>query len=213
MSLRRLAKRWTYDLSHVATRLAAVVLLNIRVRGRHHLPREGGVLVCANHQSYLDPVLVGLACDRRLNYLARETLFRFAPFRLLIQWYDAIPIQRDGLGLAGLKETLRRLRRGELVLIFPEGTRTRDGRVAPLKPGFCALARRGHVPLLPVGIDGAFEAWPRGRAWPRLATVQVELGAPLTAAEVAGMDDAQLIDELERRIRFCHARAARGCLT
>ena len=92
----------------------------------------------SNHQSHLDPVLVGLASDQRLNYLARDTLFGFAPFRWLINSLDAIPIDREGLGLGGLKETLKRLKRGESVLMFPEGTRTRDGEVGRLRPGFCA---------------------------------------------------------------------------
>src|SRR6185369_4246968 len=95
---------------------------------------------------------------------------------------DAIPIDRDGLGLAGLKETLKRLKRGEMVLIFPEGTRTPDGQVAPLKPGFCAIARRANVPLVPVAIDGAFDAWPRFSPVPRPATIHVEFGPPIEPA-------------------------------
>ena len=125
--------------------MLAVVVFRIRCFGREHVPPSGGGLVMSNHQSNMDPVLVGLATNRRLNYLARETLFAFAPFRWLIKSLDAIAIDREGLGLAGLKETLRRLKRGELVLIFPEGTRTRDGEIAPLKSGFCAVARRIRV--------------------------------------------------------------------
>jgi len=155
-------------------------------------------------------VLVGLCSNRRLNYLARESLFAFAPFRWLIQSLDAIAIDREGLGLAGLKETLRRLRRGELVLIFPEGTRTHDGEVGPLKPGFCSLARRGRVPLVPVGIDGAFDAWPRDHRWPSLAAIHVCIGEPITVDQVRQLDDDRLVAELRRRICECHERARRG---
>jgi len=166
--------------------------------------------VLSNHQSNLDPVLIGLACDRRLNYLARVTLFRFAPFRWLIASLDAIPIDRDGLGLNGLKETLRRLKRGEMVLIFPEGTRTSDGEVASLRPGFSALAKRARVPLVPVAIDGAFRAWPRSRALPRLATIEIEFGPPLMPDELQSYDERQLVDEVDRRIRRCHRQARRN---
>lgn len=190
-------------------RLAAVVLLGVRCHGRRHIPAAGGVLVLPNHQSHLDPVLVGLACNRHLNYLARETLFRYLPFRWLIQSLDAIPIDREGLGLAGLKETLKRLKRGEMVLIFPEGTRTRDGQMAPLKPGFSALARRAQVPLLPVGIAGAYDAWPRWHLLPRRAIVHVCFGPSLKPEVVAHYTDRELVLELERRIRQCHAQAQR----
>lgn len=167
-------------------------------------------MVLSNHQSHFDPVLIGLACDRRLNYLARDTLFGFAPFRWLIQSLDAIPIDREGLGLAGLKETLRRLRAGELVLIFPEGTRTRDGEVASLKPGFSALARRANVALLPVAIEGAFEAWPRRRLLPRTATIHIQFGEPLSSEAAAAYDERQLVAEMERRVRTCHVLARRS---
>ena len=99
------------------------------MRGRETLPEEGALLVCCNHQSHFDPVVVGLARDRRLNFLARDKLFALAPFRWLIQSLDAIPIDREGVGLAGIKETLKRLKRGEMVVVFPEGTRTDDGSV------------------------------------------------------------------------------------
>ena len=207
MSRRSLAKRLWYGFLQVLFRGLGVVLFGVRCEGRGRLPEEGGVLVLSNHQSHLDPVLVGLACDRRLNYLARETLFGFAPFRWLIKSLDAIPIDREGLGMAGLKETLRRLKREELVLIFPEGTRTHDGEVAELKPGFSALAKRGNVSLLPVAIEGAFEAWPRWRPWPRLNILQVQFGQPLLPEQAAALGDRELVAELQRRIAECHALA------
>jgi 1-acyl-sn-glycerol-3-phosphate acyltransferase len=203
------AKRVTYDLSRLAARLVGVALFQIRCQGRRNFPRCDGALVCSNHQSYLDPVLVGLACDRRLNYLARQTLFDFRLLGGLIRWYDAIPIQRDGLGLSGLKETLRRLRRGELVLVFPEGRRSNDGQVARLKPGFCALARRAKVPLISVGIDGAFDAWPRDRRWPRLVPIGIHVGPPLWPSDFLSLSDAELVSLVEQRIRGCHQAARR----
>lgn len=201
---RSLPKRLWYGLVRFVCRLLATLLFQIRVKGREWIPHDGGVMVLSNHQSHFDPVLIGVACDRRLNYLARESLFYFTPFRWLIQSLDAIPIDREGLGLAGLKETLRRLKRGELVLIFPEGTRTHDGEMAPLKPGFSALAKRANVPLLPVAIEGAYQAWPRRQLLPRLATIHVQFGEPLSPAAAAAYDERQLVMEIERRIRTCH---------
>ncbi|HUY32776.1 MAG TPA: lysophospholipid acyltransferase family protein [Pirellulales bacterium] len=204
-SSRSLPKRLWYRLIHLVCRLLAVVAFRVRVAGREHVPASGGVMVLSNHQSHLDPALIGLACDRRLNYLARETLFGFAPFRWLIHSLDAIPIDREGLGLTGLKETLRRLKQGEMVLIFPEGTRTHDGEVAAFKPGFSALARRTAVPLLPVAIEGSFDAWPRQRLLPGLATIHIRFGEPISPEETQAFGERALVTEVERRIRACHA--------
>jgi 1-acyl-sn-glycerol-3-phosphate acyltransferase len=209
MAQRSLPKRIWYDFLRIVCRLAGTIAFGIRVRGRELVPSAGGALVMSNHQSHLDPVLIGLASDRRLNYLARQTLFRFAPFRWLINSLDAIPLDREGLGLSGLKETLSRLKRGELVLIFPEGTRTRDGEVGAFKPGFCALARRANVPLLPVAIDGAFDSWPRTRPLPTPAIIHIQFGPPLTAEEITRFDDDGLVAEMHRRISACHAEACR----
>jgi len=187
--------------------LISVVFFRVRYGGWQNVPLGGGGLVCSNHQSNLDPPLVGMCFNCRLNYLARDTLFGFKPFRWLIRSLDAIPIDREGLGLSGLKETLRRLKRGELVLLFPEGTRTTDGEVGPFKPGFCAVARRAKVPLIPVGMHGAFDAWPRRRKLPRPATIHIYIGQPITPEQAAAMSDDELVALLHQRICDCKERA------
>lgn len=202
-------KRVGYRAIRVLARLTAVALFGFRCFGSKNMPPEGPVLVCSNHQSHLDPVLVGLVFPRRLNFVARESLFRLAPLRWLIQFLDAIPIDREGLGLQGIKESIRRLRRGEAVLIFPEGTRTRDGEIAELKPGFCSLARRTQAALLPVAIDGAYQAWPRNARTIRLARIQVCVGEPIWFGDYEPIDDRQLVAELQQRMAACHA-ALRG---
>ncbi len=204
---RTLAQRLGYDALRVLARLLGVGMFGLRVEGRDNWPEAGGGLVCANHQSYFDPPLVGLTCDRRMNYLARDTLFRVPGLAQLIWFLDAIPIDREGGGLAGLKETLKRLKAGELVLIFPEGTRTHDGEVAPLKPGFIAVARRSKVPLVPVGIDGAYQSWPRTAKLPRPTRLAVVIGPPISPEQVAELTDEDLLAELEQRILNCHAEA------
>ena len=189
-----------YNFLHVLCRLLAVSIFGFRSTGRSNQPQTGPLLVLSNHQSHLDPVLIGLTLDRRLNFLARSTLFHFPPFRRLIESLDAIPIDREGLGLSGLKETLARLKRGEAVLLFPEGTRTESGELGPLKPGFCALARRHHVIMLPTAIRGAFAAWPKGALLPRLAPIEVRVASPLYPDLIAQLSDEQLVEEVRRRI-------------
>ena len=209
-SRRPLWKRVWYDSLRVICRLMLVMICGIRARGRQNIPTTGGMLVLSNHQSHLDPVLVGLCFNRRLNYVARDTLFGFAPFRWLINSLDAIPIDREGLGLSGLKETLRRLKRGEMVLLFPEGTRTEDGLVAPIKPGFCALARRANVPLLPVAVDGSFTAWPKWEKYPHRAMIQVQIGEPIWPVQLSKLTDDELVAEIQRRLVEAHAAARIG---
>jgi 1-acyl-sn-glycerol-3-phosphate acyltransferase len=188
-------------------RLLVVLIFRYRCAGQRHLPDSGGALVLSSHQSYLDPVLIGVTRSRPFHYLARETLF-VGPLAWLIRSLNGIPVDREGTGLSGLKETLRRLKRGEIVVIFPEGTRTPDGHVQPLKPGFAALARRAGVPLVPAAIVGAFESWPRSTRVPRPGRIHVEIGVPLLPSELAGYDDRQLVSEIERRIGACHERAS-----
>jgi 1-acyl-sn-glycerol-3-phosphate acyltransferase len=109
--------------------------------------------------------------------------------------------------MAGLKETLRRLKRGEIVVIFPEGTRTTDGEVQSLKPGFAALARRAGVPLIPAAIVGAFECWPKHQPWPGSGQIRVRYGRLMMPEEITTFDDRQLVAEVERRIAECDAEA------
>jgi len=202
-------QRFGYSVARSLCRLVGVTVFQVRCFGHQHVPSEGGVLICSNHQSYLDPILVGLGFRRHCSYLARDTLFRFGPFARLISFVNAIPIDREGGGIRGLKETLKRLKHDQMVLIFPEGTRSQDGNIAPLKPGFLVLARRGRVPLLPVALDGAFDAWPRKAMLPRPSVVRVCIGEPISPESAAAMNDEQLLAEVESRIRACHAEARR----
>ena len=200
-------QRSVYDLSRIGVRWVGWILLRLKLLGAEKFPADGGALVCSNHQSDLDPVLLGALCPRRMNYLARETLFNSKLFGALIRFYDAIPVKRDGMSISGLKATLKRLKRGELVLIFPEGTRTKNGAVSPLKSGFCMLARKAGVPLVPVGIAGAYDVWPRDKKLPRLAAVCLVTGEPIPAEVVAELDDNQLVSLLQERIEACFETA------
>jgi 1-acyl-sn-glycerol-3-phosphate acyltransferase len=203
---RSLPKRVWYRFSQCVLQLSGLLAFRVRYSGLRNIPTKGGVLVVCNHQSALDPPLVGMASPRRMNYLARETLFRFAPLSWLIRSLDAIPVDREGIGLGGLKESLRRLKRGEMVLIFPEGTRTGDGEIAAFRPGFTALAVRSGAAILPAAIEGAFAAWPRHCVLPRLGRIHVYYGPPLSSREVKGWTHPELLAEIERRVRECHAR-------
>jgi 1-acyl-sn-glycerol-3-phosphate acyltransferase len=204
---RPLWKRLGYDFLHLSLRQSALLFTRVRCEGRMNMPMEGRVLVCSNHQSSLDPPLIGMALDRRLNFLAKQSLFKIPLFKYLIRYLDAIPIDREGASLSGIKETLRRLKQDEAVLIFPEGTRSRDGKLNPLKTGFVAVARRSKAPLVPVAIDGAYQCWPPSRSFPWPHPVAIVVGKPIVAEEFEQMTDEELLAELETRIQACFATA------
>jgi 1-acyl-sn-glycerol-3-phosphate acyltransferase len=199
-TVRSLLQRAWYSLCKRLLQLLAAVY-GIRFTGRENIPAQGGVLVVCNHQSHFDPPVVGLGCPRRMSYLARDTLFRFRPFGWLLHSVGVIPLNREGTGLAGIKEALRRLKRGEIVVVFPEGTRTHDGRVAPFRPGFTALAAHSGAAIVPAAIEGAFQVWPRWKKLPGLGRIRVHYGQPIPAAEVASRKERELLAEVERRVR------------
>ena len=175
-----------------------VLVFGLRVHHRRRFPRTGGVLVVANHQSYLDPILAAAGMPRAFHPMARESLFRFAPFRWLIRSLYAFPVRRGTADLVAVKEALRRLKAGGVVLVFPEGTRTRDGSIGPMHGGPAAIAARAGVPIVPMVIDGAFEAWPRTHVLPRPGCIRVACGWPVSVGG-SGADDPEAVMAAVRR--------------
>jgi len=196
-----LLQRWWYAFCQLGCQLGLVLGFHYRVWGREHVPPRGGVLLVSNHQSFLDPVLVAVGLPRQVHYMARHSLFRKPAFAWLIRSLNAFPLRRGGVDVGAVRETVARLRRGEVVLVFPEGTRTRDGHIRRLQRGVELLARRGRAPIVPVVIDGAFEAWPRHRRWPGLGTVRVLFGPALRPQELAEGDRGGVAEILGTRLR------------
>ena len=179
-----------------------ILAFRLRVFGRRHIPTEGPVLFVSNHQSFLDPVLIGVAQRREVHYLARETLFRHPIFRRLIVSLNALPVRRDEADMAAFKRALRVLRKGEQLLIFPEGTRTRDGGLQPIRPGWALLAARSGATIVPAIIEGAHDAWPRTAKVPRRRRIAVAFGEPFQLATT----DRDAMDAATERIRTTWAR-------
>jgi 1-acyl-sn-glycerol-3-phosphate acyltransferase len=198
--------RCLYAALWVICRTLGISVFGVRTRFAEPLPKTGGLLVLSSHQSHLDPLLLGLACDRRLSSLARASLYKFKPFGYVITALDAVPIDREASALAGMKTVIRRLEGGAAVILFPEGTRTRDGQLGDVKGGFAIIARRAGVPIVPAAIVGAHECWPRTARFPRPGRIRLEFGSLLSPAAVAAMDDEALVAECTRRLTDLDAR-------
>lgn len=161
------------------------IFYGYRVTGRHNLPKKGAVLLVSNHQSYFDPVLIASRIRRPIRFAAMAQLFKIKILSFAMRIFGTICIDRDNPDKSAYKEILKRLKRDEAVTIFPEGTRTRDGNIQPLKPGFVRLALRSGACILPVVITGAYEVWPRQCTLPRLkGLVVVKFYPPILLSDL-----------------------------
>lgn len=158
-------------------------------RGRHfglkNVPTSGGVLLASNHQSFLDPISTTCGLPREGNYMARDTLFKNPWFGRLIRLVNAFPVKQGEGDIGAVKEILRRLKDGKLVLVFPEGTRTRDGSIGKINANSMSIAKKAKASIVPTVIDGAFEAWPRSQCLPRPGNTHVTYAKAITPEEVA----------------------------
>jgi 1-acyl-sn-glycerol-3-phosphate acyltransferase len=190
-----------YWFLQTCVQLVAPVYFRYRARGMENVPAEGAALLVANHQSFLDPVFAGLPFSRPLRFLARSTLYRGPLLTFVFNRLCAIPVNRDAAGSGTIRVAAAHLQQGHLVGIFPEGTRSVDGRLGPLKPGFIALLRRAEVPIIPVGLAGTGAAFPRGSWFIRPRKCRVVYGPPLqpeVLAKLKGRGSEEALLEVVR---------------
>ena len=201
-------KRLFYYLARFPVNLFFMIFYGVRFYGRNHLPESGGVVLICNHQSHFDPPLLAAGLRRRLNFLARKSLFKFKPFAWLIDMLDAIPLDKEGIGFAGIMESLKRLKNGEVVLVMPEGERTWDGKIAPFLQGSLLLALRTKSAILPAAISGCYEAFPRTQKFPMLwGRIRVVYGKPLLYEEIKDMTEEELRRLCETRVAELYREA------
>jgi len=193
--------RWIYSGVRLFCRFVLGTCFRVRAFGAEHLPAHGPVLIASSHQSYLDPILVGAFVRRPLQFMARDTLFRNRAFAWLIRTFNAFPVKRGTSDITSIRLCLRLLRASRAVLLFPEGTRTSDGRIQPIQSGVVTLSRRSGAPIVPVTLEGVFEAWPRTRRFPRWARILVAYGEPVTLDDIADLDDRAAAAMITHRMR------------
>lgn len=168
-----------YRLPQFLARFIFKIYFRLRVVGYKNIPAEGPCIIVANHTSFLDPLLICTVVPRIIHYIT----FAYFYYHPLLHWYlkrvYCVPIKQDGKDISALKQALRLLKKGELLGIFPEGKRSVTGSLMKGLPGTSLIALKARVPILPVGIQGAYEAFPKGSIFPKPKPITVVFGEPL----------------------------------
>jgi 1-acyl-sn-glycerol-3-phosphate acyltransferase len=152
--------RLRWKIGRIIAYILAKTLFGFRVSGQHHLVKNSGQLLVANHRSNIDPFFVGLAAGQEIYFMAKQELFNISKFfSWLISFWNAIPLARDIQASEAIRKCATLLKNKRTVLIFPEGTRNKYDEMLPFKPGFGFLAITNQVPIVPVAISGVREVW------------------------------------------------------
>ena len=189
-----------YRFSRKMLQIGILTWLQFRAFGRHHAPAKGSVIFIANHQSFLDPMMVGMCIQRPMNFMARDSLFRNKIFAWMISSVYAFPVRRGTADVGAMKEAMRRLKKGGQVLLFAEGTRTKDGRIAKFLPGVALLAQRSAQWTVPVMLEGAYDAWPKTQLLPSRGHMIVRFGRPIPQSEAKKLKPAEFVESVRQSI-------------
>ncbi len=173
-----------YRLGWMSFRVIFRFYFRWRVFNPERVPLTGAVILASNHESFLDPPLVGAGVNRLINFLARENLFAIPIVGAVLRKWQVVPVDREGGGARGLKAILDRLLGGGAIILFPEGTRTRDGKLQPARPGIGLTVMKSNAPVVPVRVFGTFRAYGRHMRFPLPRCVKVKYGRPLQFASL-----------------------------
>ncbi len=178
---------WYFTLYHL-TRLIARVFFRFRVLHPERVIHKGPVILAMNHESYLDPPFAGIASRRAIYFLARKSLLDVPVLGWVLPKINVVPVDQEGGDRSALKALIRILRANHGTLVFPEGSRTLDGKLQPAQPGVGLLIAKTLAPVVPMRIFGAHEALPRGGGRLRFCPITIVVGEPLrfTAADIEG---------------------------
>ncbi len=168
-----------YQTAYYLTRAVAHCCFDYRVFNREAIPPAGGLILAMNHQSFLDPPLAGIACDREVYFLARKSLLRIPVLGRFLLDLNVIPYDQEGTDMSALKSVIRVVRAGEAAVVFPEGTRSRDAQLLPAQSGLGLIVAKTLAPVVPMRIFGAHEAFPRDASKVRLSPITLVVGEVL----------------------------------
>jgi 1-acyl-sn-glycerol-3-phosphate acyltransferase len=165
------------------------MMFSMRVIHPERMVESGPLLIAVNHSSFFDPPLAGICSHRGVFYLARKTLLKWPFFGPLFPAMNVIPVERDGNDMSALREVIKKVKEGNAVLLFPEGTRSRDGDLQPARAGIGLVIAKTGAPVLPMRIFGAYEAFPKSARRFQLSQITVVIGEPIhfSAEEISNV--------------------------
>jgi 1-acyl-sn-glycerol-3-phosphate acyltransferase len=155
------------------------IFFRLRIVGSENCPKNGPLIIAPNHTSFLDPLIAGFAVPRELNFMARNSLFRNKIFCNILKSVNAVPLKREGTDVGAMRLAIDKLCMGKAVLIFPEGTRSKDGNLGAPRAGIGFLAASSGANILPCYIKGSRESLPKGAVFPRFRKITIYVGKPL----------------------------------
>ena len=198
-------KKWLGTVWHSIARFFCTMIVcslyRVRAYGMKNVPKKGAVLVICNHQSFLDPIFSQSWVLRNFHFVARDTLFQIKFFGGLINSLYTIPIKRGQADVSAIKTIIEKLKEGLPICLYAESSRTSDGKIDDVKSGFSLLSRRSGATVVPTVIEGAFEAWPRTRKFPKISKVAVAYGEAFTAEQVKELGDKEFARILTGKLR------------
>jgi 1-acyl-sn-glycerol-3-phosphate acyltransferase len=172
-----------------------------KVIGRENVPMRGGVLLCGNHRSYIDPPALGAGCPRPVHFMAKEPLFGIPVVGFLIRRVGAFPVRQHAADRAALRMAIELLQKGECVGMFPEGTRNLTSEtLIPPEPGVGLIALRAQVPVIPVALINTAKLLPPHSIFFRFTRIKVIYGKPVDLADLCGQSGREAVEEVGRRI-------------
>jgi 1-acyl-sn-glycerol-3-phosphate acyltransferase len=196
-----------YLLGYSLSKAIAKTFFNYRVIGAENMIEEGPCIIAANHCSYLDPPLVGVACKRAIHYLARKSLLDVPILGPILPELNVIPVDQKNADRSALMGAIRVVKNGGAVLIFPEGSRSPDGQLQPAQPGIGMIAAKTGAPVVPMRVFGSYEALPKDCSLPRCNPIALVIGKPLRfSVGEPEIEGREIYGEISKRVMYAVAQ-------
>ncbi|MCK5161092.1 MAG: 1-acyl-sn-glycerol-3-phosphate acyltransferase [Candidatus Aureabacteria bacterium] len=202
-----------YIISCFLSKTFARIFWGFKGEGMENVPKQGPAIIACNHSSYVDPPLVGCLFKRKFWFMARKTLFKGKIIKRYLEAIHAMPIDNKGSDIGALKLILKKLKKCEVVVIFPEGTRSPDGTIREARQGIGAIALKTGVPVIPAYIHNANKAWPKNSKFPKFGVkVKVFFGNPITFSQSKNYskeDSREIATRIMDSIKFLREEAVK----
>lgn len=205
-------RTWVYGMGQGLLKLIGITLFDLKTEGVKNIPKHGGVLIVSNHQSYLDPGVLGVKVKRPMSFMAKSELFVNKFFAGMITAVNAYPVRQGDGDVGAVRETINRLQEGHVLVMFPEGGRTENGEIEKMEGGMGLIVRRAGpaVKVVPAAIYGAYQAWPRQSLLPHPSPIRVKYGPALDLSDKRASEIVKILEgEIHRLFEELKAQAKR----